>query len=223
MSAPIDEAVGLLAEFSPDKLQELRKRYPGHDKLLRPGMVAGQSDPLLVMRAEVCAVACQESAALCDRVIQVTQSRLTRASNLQYASQVMTLIANGAVLALLQVTHATEATYIGAGLAFLSSLVTLGIQYSTRSLHPTGQGAAEVFSDLLGTKPEADRIESHLRLWLKSGADDKHQEGIEDLIGRGNELSAKVYRTIHLIPGITTAKLRNSPAVSLTKSFPQTA
>lgn len=221
MNASIDEAVGFLAQFSPARLQELREKFPAYETLLRPGMIAGESDRLLVMRSEVCTAACQEAAALCDRVIELIHSRLTRASNLQYASQVVSLIANGSVLVLLQESYATTFTYVGASLALLGSLVTLGVQYSTRTLSPSGQGAAEVLSELLGTKPEAERIESHLRLWLKSGADDTHAEQIEDLISQGNALSAKIYRTVHLIPGMTASRLRGASLAS--RTAPQAA
>lgn len=206
MALPIDESVGLLARYAPEALEELSGAYPDAKDILRPGIVAGEVDKQSRLAAEVTMRACERSSRLATQLAAFLRRRLDASSRLEFLAQLIATLSSGALLGLLTTDVPALARFAAATLAFASSIATLASRYFTRTLTPGSSSAADVFTELLEIKPEAESLLDQSKLWLEA-PEAASMEDLQAMVGRGNALSAKLYRLANVVPGFTATAL----------------
>jgi hypothetical protein len=145
---PINEAVNFLNKFSPAALEKLKETLPPEIRpLLKPGGLAGRTDPLLEPRVRVCLEALGEVIPRCDEGIRVSGARLRRARKMSLAAGIAAMVGSSSVLATLAV-QSVVLTAISGMIALAGSVLALVADFTTRPDHEAKKTVLDTFMQL---------------------------------------------------------------------------
>jgi hypothetical protein len=198
----IEELVGLLDKGSPEDLADLRRQYPQFRDLLQPGQQAGISDLPSKMRAEVALRGMRAAKKLSDRAVHLAVKRLQGANRLEAWTQLFTILSSaGSVVALLNSMKGGYSVMIGASIAFLGAIASVGTQFYRRGILGGADSLIGCLNQLLEVQPKLAEIERDLGIALHKATGDFDPASVAALVEEANKMGATVNRIAPLIPG----------------------
>lgn len=193
----INEIVGLLGVYSPEKLDTLRLTYPEFSNLLKPGTVCGDGneiDGLSRFLTEVAADGMRQGIELCDQVLPLLNRKLVLAGKLRFTSQLVTVLAGASIFTLLAQSngYAKAAKYISAGLVLIGTILPLVAQYVEAGWFHGGDSLRQLYDELVECKVEACHILPHLEFCLRSNL----SQAATEQVSKANGLSLRIRKGI---------------------------
>jgi len=191
--ASINEAVFLLAQTAPERLEKLRGQFPQFSEELQEGIYAGEeaedatkTDKIsyLADKAQIVIAALDEASKLAESAMGAVVKSINKARLRRLVSQVLVLVGSSSLLGAVALEGKT-ATVLSAIITLLAALGNLFAEHYERLLNPQSGNIYDAFQKLGEGAYKARTFASDLRLALK------HQEGeaeLADLIGKANEL-----------------------------------
>jgi hypothetical protein len=188
MGDPISETVKLLAEFAPQKLDELRARYPEARAALRPaGAVLGASDSDVALAATKEMLGSVAGIAL--NAAAETGRKLRSASRLDLAGGLLALASSAGVIGTALGSQSSFGT-AGFGLVgFMSSAIPLVSRWLRAGL--SGDAIGPAFQRLSRAAWDAQVLKGEIE---RVPANDRSK--LEDVIRRANELAGSASQTL---------------------------
>lgn len=190
--AAINEAVFLLAQTSPEKLETLRNQFPHLAEELQEGIYAGEEEEektgagnsYLADKAVIVISALDEASSRAQSAMGAVVGSIRKARVRRLVSQVLVLVGSSSLLGAVALDGKT-ATVASAIITLLAALGNLFAEYYERLLSPQSGNIYDAFQKLGEGAYKARTFSSSLQLALK------HKEGEADLaalIGEANEL-----------------------------------
>jgi hypothetical protein len=184
----INEAVNFLSKFNETSLNQLRGSLPAEiQPLLKPGGVAGETDPLLGPRARVCVAALTEAIARCDGAVNVTGTRLRWARRLGLAAGVAAMVGSSSVLATVA-AQSMLLTIVCGLIALAGSVLTFVADFTTRPDQGGKRTVFDIYMQLSQNRHRAEQLRGELSAHLEVGVTPKSEPEVSRLIGESNAL-----------------------------------
>jgi hypothetical protein len=195
LEPPINEAVGFLAKFAPDSLNELRKKLPAEIRpLLSPGGLAGRSDKLLLARAEVAKAALAEIASRCQEGIALAERRLKLSRRIRLLGEIAAVLGSASVVTTALATPGSWIILSGT-VALVGSLATVIAEYAVK-LPQDKLSLFETYAWLVEARFEAVQMAKEIAVLIDAGAANRHEAALTELIGKGNVLCREAHRRL---------------------------
>lgn len=188
MLSPISDMVKLLAEFAPERLEQLRAEYPAAKAALRPtGVVLGSSDMDVALAATKEMLASVAGIAL--RAVSETGRKLRSASRLDFFGGIIAVASTAGVVGAALANQSTLRTVALGLVGFLSSAIPLISRWlrtgvSGDAIGPAFQQLSKIAWEAQALKAEIDRIPGN-----ESGK-------LEEIIRKANELAKSAFLTL---------------------------
>jgi hypothetical protein len=199
---PINDIVNFLESHSPNDLDALRHKYPEAErgKILQIGIIAGSADRHLPARAETAYRGLEGAVRVCEQLIPKIQEKLRRAGKYQFIGQVMSVIGGASIFGTLAGDFPKAATYAGALVTLIGSLMPQIAQYAGRALSPESN-LFDIFKELISCRTEANLIRQEIEPWIgnKAEGDDEEYTLLKELITKANSLCSRVTQVEPLI------------------------
>lgn len=191
--AAINEAVFLLAQTSPERLESLRSQFPYLAEELQEGIYAGEEtqekgeakkSSYLADKAAIVIAALDEAAKRAESAMGTVAESIRKARLRRLISQVLVLVGSSSLLGAVALEGKT-ATVLSAVLTLLAALGNLFAEHYERLINPQSGNIYDAFQKLGEGAYRARTFASRLQLALR------HKEGeteLANLIGEANEL-----------------------------------
>jgi hypothetical protein len=198
----IEELVGLIHKANPKELGSLHAMFPAFRDVLEPGQRAGIGDLPSKMRAEVALRGMRAARKLCDRATWLAVERLQSANRLEAWTQLFTILSStGAVVALLNSMKGGVGTAIGASIACLGGLASVGTQFYRRGVLGGADSMIGHLSQLNEVRPKLEELEQELFIALHKETGNFEPDAVKKLVDEANKSGAIVNERVLLIPG----------------------
>ena len=185
---PINEAVNFLHKFSPASLETLKASLPAEiHPLLKPGGLAGRTDPLLVPRIRICLAAIEEVIPRCEEGVRASGTRLRRARRMSLAAGIAAMVGSSSVLATLA-AQSVVLTAVSGVIALAGSVLAFVADFTTRPDHEAKKTVFDTFMQLSRSRYRAEQLRGELTVHLEVGIASKREEAVAQLIGEANAL-----------------------------------
>jgi hypothetical protein len=189
---PINEAVNFLYKFSPAALEKLKQTLPPEmHPLLKPGGLAGKTDPLLEPRTRVCLTALGEVIPRCEEGIQVSGTRLRRARRMSLAAGIAAMVGSSSVLATLA-AQSIVLTAVSGAIALAGSVLAFVADFIIRPDHEAKKTIFDTYMQLSRSRYRAEQLRGELAVHLEAGITQKREDAVVRLIGEANALCLSV-------------------------------
>ena len=216
-----NEIVGLLKTYAPEKLGDLRKRFPSLESFLEEGITMGDVQVIerlesteeisskgversvtkneeIQFRLDLCKEGLESILVLCDQFVPKLRKKLLRLKNTQLISQVLIAISGASIIAMLGKENSTF-NLIAASLAIIGSLLTIFIQHQSTGIGEKSQNLSNYFTQLVALKTKAERQLLEIKIHKKFNDNADHKE-LTTLVNESNSLCEDV-REILLFVG----------------------
>ncbi len=208
-----NEIVGLLKTYAPEKLGDLRKRFPSLESSLEEGITMGvepvkkslesietvsskgverseTKNEEIQFRLELCKEGLESILVLCDQFVPKLKKKLLRLKNTQLISQVLIAISGASIIAMLGKENSTF-NLIAASLAILGSLLTIFIQHQSTGIGEKSQNLSNYFTQLVALKTKAERQLLEIKIHKKF-SENADQKELTTLVNESNSLCEDV-------------------------------
>lgn len=199
---PINDIINFLESHAPGALDDLRHKYPEAErgKILQIGVIAGSADRHLPARAETAYRGLAGAVQVCEQLIPQIQEKLRRAGKYQFIGQVMSVVGGASIFGTLAGDFPKAATYVGALVTLVGSLMPQIAQYAGRALSHESN-LFDIFKELISCRTEANLIRQEIEPWIGNRFDgDPEEYGLlKELITKANALCSRVTQVEPLI------------------------
>jgi hypothetical protein len=167
-NAPINEAINLIAQVSPDALKELQVAYSFLGDEVKPGLMAGDAaDPddrkYLLAKAAIIRQATDAAIAQTKAAQQRLRGRIARSNRVKLAIQVIGVVASASVLGTI-ITDKGQLSMILSITAVIVSISTLVSDQYDRLLNPNSGNIYDAFDKVNSSLAKAIGISRELEL-----------------------------------------------------------
>jgi|SRR5579871_2507716 len=188
----IDEIVGLLADYSPDTLETLRKSFPTYQDLLAVGMMAGEVDEAMHVRLSTAKVLLEKLADACNKALEQTRRKIRLAHHIQIVGDIVAAISTASIISLVAKDAPKPATYLAAMLSLIGLLCPKLVKF----VYPVNTDTKEVFElykKLIKCQNDAEQLVPEVNACLQS---DKNRDTCNKTIKSVNLLAAEIRDTL---------------------------
>jgi len=196
--ASVNEIVSLLDSYSKSKLNELKQKYPSHNKLFQPGIICGESDDSvkeLKIRTELCKKGLETILIETKRIVPIIKNKIKLLNNIQLISQIIISITGASIILTFKQSHGELFTMIVGVLTLLSGVLTIYTQHKSGTISLGENSLTKVFNELTDHKIKAERYLNELIIIEKLDYSLKG-ENIIETINNSNEISGSIQSII---------------------------